>query len=44
MSEQPVRTTPDTQTTPDTVRRLDPGKICPGQKTDVTRVVTREIP
>ena len=44
MAEQPVRTTPDTGVETDPQRRLNPDKLCPAQKGDVTRKVIEILP
>lgn len=44
MSEQPVRTTPDTGTETEPLRRLSPGTVCPDQAGRIVRRVVRELP
>ena len=43
MSEQPIRIVPITEPQTEPLRRLQPGRVCPAQKTRIGTRIQREI-
>ena len=41
---EPVRTIPETAPQTEPMRRMDPGRVCPNQKTRIAERVKREVP